>query len=166
MVECKSQSIVCARDKRRRDTIFFLSRHAIGDDRLMFVTQAFEKRLAGMLCENRNRFTLDKQAELEGFADHAEVNMHDLHAALRHDLDQPFGLEPRHQFSDGTERQLRERYKLALRNELARPDITREQMPGEARVSFFTQLERRALFRLLQGRGERHHAAFAVRMLS
>ena len=65
--------------------------------------------------ERRDRLALEDEAELEGVADQAEVDLRHLHAALRHRADQPLGLEPRDQLADRAERHAGDRDQLALR---------------------------------------------------
>ena len=65
--------------------------------------------------------------------------MGDLEPALRHCLDKTFRLKARDQFADRTQWQARHGDELALRNELARMKITRQQMLGEALISLIPQ---------------------------
>ncbi len=95
-----------------------------------------------LIGKNRHRLFLDKEAELKRFADQIEINMRDLKPALRHGLDKAFRFKARDQFADSAERQARHGDELALRNELARMKITRQQMLGEALISLVPQFYR------------------------
>ena len=90
-------------------------------------------------AEERNRFLFHEQAKLEGFADQIEIDMRNLDAALRDGLDQPLGLEARHEFADGSKRHTGHCNQLALRHELPRIDITGQKMLREARIGLLSQ---------------------------
>ena len=111
------------------------------DDRQMRVAQRRDRFIARIAGECRDRLALEDEAELERVADQAEVDMRDLHAALRHRDDQTFGFEPRDQLADRAERLPGERDQLALRNELAGTDVAREQAPGKTPVGFLPELQ-------------------------
>ncbi len=70
--------------------------------------------------KRRDGLALHHDAELERIADEIEIDVRDLHAALRHRDDQSFGFEARDQLADRAERLAGDRDKLALRDELAR----------------------------------------------
>ena len=88
------------------------------------------------------RLLFEEEPELEGVADQVEVDMGDLHAALRHGLDQPFRLQPRDQLADRSERIARHGDELALGDELAGPDLACEQPLGEAGIGPLPKLQR------------------------
>ena len=92
-------------------------------DVLVSVAQFAQRVVAGRHGEQRDRLLLHEQPELERVTDQLQVDMGDLHAALRHGADQPLGLEPRDQFADRAERQPGQLDELALRDELPGPDV-------------------------------------------
>ncbi|MNH99543.1 hypothetical protein D3C73_523180 [compost metagenome] len=72
--------------------------------------------------------------------------MGNLQTALRHGLNQPFGLQPRNEFADGTECQPGQLDQMTLGNELPRAHVARQKVPGKALISLFPE---RRFFRLL-----------------
>ena len=105
----------------------------------MLAPQAGEYGVGGVDGEQRHRLALHEQAKLEGLADQVDVDMGDLHAALRDGRQKPLGLEARHDLTDGAKRQPGKGNQFALRHELSRPEIAGQQMPREAGISSFPE---------------------------
>ena len=109
-------------------------------DRLVVPSQRGDGRGRRRSREFRNGFALDEQPELEGVADEIDVYAGDLQAALRDRRDQPFRLESRDEFTDGSKRQARQFDELPLAHELTGADVARQQVPREAVVGLFAEV--------------------------
>ena len=90
---------------------------------------------------NLHRLALEEEAELEGVADQAKIDMGHLHSPLGNGDDQPLGLQPGHELANRAEREARHLGELALGDELSGPDLAAQDARGEALVSPVPQLE-------------------------
>ena len=73
----------------------------------------------GCLGKMGGGFAFQNGAELKGIPHQIEIDIGNLHAALRHGADQPFGFEPRDQLADRPQCQAGQCHKLPLGDELA-----------------------------------------------
>ena len=110
--------------------------HRAAQRLLMLPAQCPQFLVRGGPAEERYRFPLDEQTELEGFADQIEIDMRDLEATLRHRLYQTLGFQTRDEFADCAKRHAGHGDQLPLGDELARMKVTRQQMLGEALIGF------------------------------
>ena len=136
MVQCKFQSTAWARATRSAVTPSAI----LGQNALMLMPKLSERRVACLSGKDRHCCPLQKEAELERVPDQARVHMSNLHAPLRDGLDEAFGLEPRNEFPDGSKRQASQLDKLALRDELPRADVSRQEMVRKTVVGFLPKL--------------------------
>ncbi len=91
------------------------------------------------LTEAREGFAFDDAAKLEGAADEVEVDGQHLKPALGRGADQPVCLEAGDHLADRTERHAGQLDQFALRDELARLDVARQQLLGEAGIGVVAQ---------------------------
>ena len=85
-------------------------------------------------------FAFQNGAELKGIPHQIEIDIGNLHPALRHGADQPFGFEPRNQLADRPQCQAGQCHKLPLRDELAGGQLIGQQVLRETGIGLVTQL--------------------------
>ena len=79
-------------------------------------------------------FALQHVAQLERVVDHGQIDMRYLQAALRHGFEQPFGFQARDELPHRAQRHAQQLHQLALRYELAWPNVRRNDLLLEVRV--------------------------------
>jgi hypothetical protein len=100
---------------------------------------AFDLSGGGSPRKMGRRLAFQNDAELESIPHKIEVDIGNLHAALRHGADQSLGFQPRDQLADRPQCQTCQRHKLPLRDELAGGQLIRQQVLRETGIGLVTQ---------------------------